>query len=187
MIRTKGTRALEFEKVTTRGGDRGETSLYDGSRLRKDDLLFDTMGDVDELNSYIGLLKSHHDEVNRSRKFVRNIAQIQEDLLRIGAMIATPVKSELYATINPIQQKDVERIEALEHALMAETEIADAFVLPGQTKPAAYTDVARAVCRRVERQLVRCIRDRSLAHLIPCQHYLNRLSDYLFVLARSLS
>ena len=179
---------LEFETVTTRGGDRGETSLYDGSRLRKDDLLFDTMGDLDELNSFVGLVKSScRDEMKRSRKLIRNLEQFQNDLLRIGAMIATPINTELYKTIKPIKKADVEHIEALEHSLLGDTEIAEAFVLPGETKSAAYTDVARTICRRAERQIVRCIRDRSLAHLIPCQHYLNRFSDYLFVLARSLS
>ena len=179
---------LEFEKVTTRGGDRGDTSLYDGSRHRKDDLLFDTMGDLDELTSFVGLAKSWcRDEANRPRKLVRNFETIQGDLFRIGAMIATPVNSDLYKSINPIEAVDVARIEKLEHTLLDNTEIEEAFVLPGETRSAAYTDVARAICRRVERRVVSCIRDRSLAHLIPCQHYLNRLSDYLFVLARSLS
>ena len=207
-----GRGELEFEMVTTRGGDRGESSLYDGSRRRKDDVLFQAMGDVDELSSFLGLLKSPSDATEHSKangpsrsrlrlphgrarvgstriavKMVSEISEIQRDLQRVGAMIATPVSSPLYATIRPIDDDDVSRIEQVEHSLLQQTKISGSFVLPGETRLAAFADVARTVCRRAERHIVTCIRDCGLSNLIPCQRYVNRLSDYLFVVARSLS
>jgi cob(I)alamin adenosyltransferase len=179
---------LEFEQVTTRGGDYGESSLYDGSRLRKDDVLFAAMGDIDELSSHLGLLKASLSRKNRRRRaIVDEIQSAQETLIRIGSMVATPKASELYASIAVLERRDIERIETIEHALLSHTEVPDRFVLPGESAEAAFADVARAVCRRAERSLIACIRDRELGHLAICQNYLNRLSDYLFILARSLS
>ena len=179
---------LEFDMVTTRGGDFGDSSLYDGSRLRKDDLLFTTMGNVDELSSHLGVLKSSLGrKVIHRRRTIKEITAVQTTLIRIGAMIATATTAELYASIDVVTKDDVKHLEEVEHALLKDTEIPDQFVLPGETREGALADVARAVCRRAERAVVACIRDKELAHLIACQHYLNRLSDYLFILGRSLS
>ena len=174
---------IEFDKVTTRGGDRGETSLYNGKRLRKDDLLIETLGDNDELGSFLGVAKA----VSRDRKLKKILSDIQEDLVRIGAMIATPPGDPLNETFSPLLPRDTERLEKIEKAYLRRAEIPEAFILPGETPTSAHLDVARSVCRRVERKVVACIRERNLGQLIPCQHYLNRLSDLLFILARYLS
>jgi len=183
-----GSEFLEFERVTTRGGDRGETSLYDGTRLRKDDLVFETMGDLDELASFLGLLKaSLGRSVPNRRRITKDIEAVQRVLLRIGSMIATPPSAELYSTLEPLGTADIDTLEAREHALLEAAEVPEQFILPGENREAALADVARTICRRVERHVVSCIRDRYLGHLSVCQRYLNRLSDYLFILARYLT
>ncbi len=174
----------DFERVTTRGGDKGESSLYDGTRLRKDDLLFETMGDIDELTSFLGYARA---SLAGEKRLDRTIREVQQDLLKIGAMISTSPESELHAKITLLERRDLDRLEQRERKLLDRTEISDRFVLPGETGEAARFDICRTICRRAERKVVRCIRDRSLGHLAICQNYLNRLSDYLFILARALS
>ena len=181
-------KSLEFEQVTTRGGDSGESSLYDGTRRRKDDLLFEAMGDVDELSSNLGVVKTSLSEtVSGSRRIISTIFTVQKNLRRIGAMIATPAESDRYSEIEVLEEKHIAELEKSEHDLLAETQIGEDFVLPGDSREAAVIDVARSVCRRAERRVVSCIRDRSMTHLAECQSYLNRLSDYLFILARHLA
>jgi cob(I)alamin adenosyltransferase len=171
---------IEFEKVTTRGGDRGETSLYNGERRRKDDLLFETMGDIDELSSQLGVVKASCE----NRGLAGVISEIQRKLIALGAQVATPKNDPLFAEIAKITEEDVVAIEKVESDYLKKTEIGTAFVLPGDTLLSAQLDVARTVCRRAERRLVGCIRDRAMIQLASGQHYLNRLSDLLFVLAR---
>jgi cob(I)alamin adenosyltransferase len=167
---------IDFDLVTTKGGDTGETSLYDGSRYRKDDLFFHTVGDVDELNSWLGVVKNY---VN-----VRYIETIQKQLFKIGAMVATPTNSEEWKMITELTEKDLLKLEKEQNKIIDEADIPLRFIVPGDTKASAWIDVSRTVCRRAERDIVACIRDKGMTQLIPCQKYLNRLSDYLFVLGR---
>jgi cob(I)alamin adenosyltransferase len=169
-------KTIDFDLVTTKGGDTGETSLYDGSRYRKDDLLFHTVGDVDELNSWLGVVKNY---VN-----VKYIETIQKQLFKIGAMVATPTKSEEWKMITELAEKDLLQLEKEQNKIIDKADIPLRFIIPGETKESAWVDVARTVCRRTERDVVSCIRDKGMTQLIPCQKYLNRLSDYLFVLGR---
>ena len=178
----KRKRFIEFDQVTTRGGDTGESSLYNGERYRKDDLLFETMGDVDELNSHIGALKAAVESV----KIARRLESIQQTLIVIGGEAATPVHDELFGKIGHVTEEDVTTLEKWERELLDSVKIEERFILPGGTPTAAVADIARTVCRRAERKVVACIRDRVMPHLIPAQHYLNRLSDYLFIVARAL-
>lgn len=171
---------IEFEKVTTRGGDRGESSLYNGERRRKDDLLFETMGDVDELSSQIGVARAHCQD----RRISDLLTRAQRTLLSIGAQIATPKNDPLYDRISVVTEDDVVSLETAESAYLSKTEIGGEFVLPGDNPLSAHLDVARTVCRRAERKIVTCIRDRGMIQLVAAQHYLNRLSDLLFILAR---
>lgn len=172
---------IEFDKVTTRGGDRGESSLYNGERRRKDDLLFETMGDVDELSAQLGMAKAHCG----NRRLSSTIDGIQRTLIRIGAQIATPKSDPLYAKIKTVEETDVVAVEELEADYLRSTNIAGEFVLAGENPLSACLDVSRTVCRRAERRVVACIRDRGMIQLASSQHYLNRLSDLLFVLARN--
>ncbi|WP_028973339.1 cob(I)yrinic acid a,c-diamide adenosyltransferase [Spirochaeta cellobiosiphila] len=171
---------LEFDLVTTKGGDKGQSSLYNGDRLPKDDLLFETLGDIDELTSYIGVLKAHLVR----KHFLKKLSLIQRDLLVIGSLIATPPHSELFDDLKTLNQKDTEKLEKWEKIIFKAAHLKSEFILPGGTILSSYTDVCRTICRRSERHLVRVINQRHLVHLHESCRYLNRLSDYFFVLAR---
>jgi cob(I)alamin adenosyltransferase len=177
--------SVEFERVTTRGGDTGESGLFSGERRRKDDLLFETMGDGDELVSSLGVARAQarRDGVD---DIARAVETVQRAIFRVQSMIATGPSSELYATLQRIDDADVEKLEATLATLLDKTTIGEAFVIPGDSLLSSHLDVARTTCRRYERRIVSCIRDRTLVHLIPCQRWVNRLSDYLFVLARNV-
>jgi cob(I)alamin adenosyltransferase len=174
---------IDFDQVTTRGGDRGMSHLADGEPRRKDDPLFEALGDVDELTSWLGVVRAH----SKSDKLRRELARIQENLLAVGAQVATPRRSPLYKKFRFLDEKDLRRLETAEKRLLTTTEIAPRFVLPGEVPLAAWVDVARAVARRSERRVVALIRDAGMVHLSLSQNYLNRLSDYLFVLARAVT
>ena len=169
---------IKFDKITTRGGDRGETSLYDGQRLRKDSPVFEALGDMDELFSYLGVVRASGPE----EVWKRRVEKIQEDLLILGSTIATAEDSPKKRP--QLEQKDVERLEEWEKELMANREIEGVFVRPGANLPSAHAHVARTMARRLERRLVTAIRDKNRVNLIPAQRYVNRLSDLLYLLAR---
>jgi cob(I)alamin adenosyltransferase len=171
---------LEFDKVTTRGGDQGETSLYNGERRRKDDMVFEALGDLDEFVSALGLARAHAD----GAAYAEAIEAIQRRLFVLGGMVAMPESAPEYKDIRTITSHDVETLEQEEKRLLDATPIAEAFVASGATKAGAFIDMARALCRRTERRIVCIIRERGNRSLIDAQRYLNRLSDYLFILAR---
>ena len=160
-------------RIYTRTGDAGETGKADGSRLRKDDNLIHAQGDIDELNSFIGLVASQIDDTDLSLLFNR----IQHDLFNIGAEIS--MSHPLISTSD---------VAFLEHQL-DEYNVTlpqlEEFILPGGGEAACLCHVARAVCRRAERNLVALHYEQPLgAELLA---YINRLSDLLFVLARVLT
>jgi len=166
-------------KVYTRRGDRGETDLFAGGRVRKDDPRVAAYGDVDELNSVLGVAAAASGEED-----VRTLCQeIQARLFDLGAYLAAPdaerrAKSGIEAPLDA-------DIESLERAIDGfETELAPLrrFILPGGTPAAAAFHVARTVCRRAERAAVTLDAEATLAP--QALGYLNRLSDLLFVLAR---
>lgn len=171
---------IDFDLITTKDGDKGETSLFDGSRKRKDDIIFDALGDIDELNSWLGVIRSHIVD----KKSVGFIERVQGDMFKIGAMIATPYNSKEWGAIRRILSSDVLALERIESIVLKKTDIEFKFVAPGNSKESSFIDVARTVCRRAERKIISCIRDRNMIQLCECQKYLNRLSDYLFILAR---
>lgn len=176
---------IEFDRVTTRGGDRGMSFLANGERRRKDDPLFEALGCLDELASFLGVVRAALADSGR-KEWPETIRAIQERLLAIGAQMSTPRQDPGYRRVKALQPEDLQRLEEQEKALLDRTKIPGRFILPGDNAAAAHIDVARAVCRTAERRIVTCIRDQGMAHLAPCQVYLNRLSDYLFILARHL-
>lgn len=162
-----------LSKIYTRTGDAGETGLADGSRISKDDALIHAQGDVDELNSILGLLSSQLQD--GSIKDV--VLIIQNDLFNLGAEISL---SQVF--INSDQVSWLEsQLDELNKDLPALRE----FILPGGNETAALCHLARAVCRRAERQIVALAKTRVIGSDLCA--YVNRLSDLLFVLARSMN
>lgn len=167
---------VRIDRVVTRGGDRGETSLGDGSRVRKNSTRIDAIGAVDETNAAIGLLRLH----TRDRPDTdAMLARIQNDLFDCGADLCVPGEAgdRLRLTDTPVARLEAE-VEAMNEALPTLT----SFVLPGGTQGAAHAHLARVTARRAERAVV-AMEDANPALL----RYLNRLSDHMFVLSRVLN
>ena len=167
-------------KIYTKTGDRGDTGLFGGGRVPKDDLRVEAYGDVDELNAVLGMARS----IEMMPRVDEVLVPIQRDLFAIGALLATPDREKMAQHLEKARIDDA-RIAELEHAIddgEAELEPLRAFILPGGTPKAAALHVARTVCRRAERHVVRLQREVELPPLAII--YLNRLSDLLFTLAR---
>ncbi|MDQ3282351.1 MAG: cob(I)yrinic acid a,c-diamide adenosyltransferase [Acidobacteriota bacterium] len=161
-------------KIYTRTGDQGQTSLFGGARVAKNDARIEAYGTIDELNSFVGVCRA----ASSPSETEAILHQVQSDLFEIGAHLASPGTSRFPGV-------DAERIEELERSIDAmESELAPLrnFILPAGTAAAAQLHVARTVCRRAER-LVVALHDDSAATQSTIA-YLNRLSDYLFVAAR---
>ena len=163
-----------LSKIYTRTGDGGETGLGDGSRTRKDSARVAALGDVDELNSAIGVLLAE----SMPEKIHGVLQGIQHDLFDLGGDVSIPGR----ATMTPGQ---VQRIEKVLDEFNAGLAPLKEFILPGGTRGAALAHVARAVCRRAERSLVALASSEKVGD--PARVYLNRLSDLLFVLGRVLN
>ena len=167
-------------KIYTKTGDRGDTGLFGGGRVPKDDPRVEAYGDVDELNAVIGLARA----VDVIPRIDEVLVSVQRDLFAIGALLATPDREKMAQHLEKARI-DEHRIAELEQAIDdadAELEPLRAFILPGGTSKAATLHVARTVCRRAERRVVRLQHDVDLPALAVI--YLNRLSDLLFTLAR---
>ncbi len=168
------TMAHRLTKIVTRTGDGGTTGLADGMRLPKDAPRIEAMGAVDELNSVIGILLA--EEVPEAIRAC--LTEVQHDLFDLGGELSAPGHPVLADT-------HVARLDAeLERHNAALPPLED-FILPGGTPAAAIAHLARTVCRRAERRVVVLARTESLSPL--AQQYLNRLSDLMFVLARTLN
>jgi cob(I)alamin adenosyltransferase len=163
-------------KIYTKTGDQGETSLFGGTRVSKDNLRIDAYGTVDELNSVIGICRS----MNRTLEVDAVLEEIQDDLFILGADLATPPDAK--AKIARIQPADAARLEAHIDAITPQLQPLSQFILPGGNPTAAMIHFARTVCRRAERLTVRLSRSESISK--DSLIYLNRLSDLLFVIAR---
>ena len=166
-------------KIYTKTGDGGETSLVDGSRVRKDHARVGAFGDVDELNAAIGMARVHADA-----DLAALLGGIQQDLFAMGAQVADPraqvASRKAKAALAPERIADLERaIDARDAQMPPLT----AFILPGGTPLAATLHVARTVCRRAERAVLSLGPEAAVDPLVVV--YLNRLSDLLFVLARA--
>lgn len=163
-----------LSKIATRTGDNGTTGLGDGSRTEKDSLRIHALGEVDELNSQVGVLlcealpEAMHGE----------LLEIQHDLFDIGGELCIP-------GYQMITEAQVARLDALLEHYNADLPPLKDFILPGGSKSAALAHVCRTVCRRAERAIVSLGKNESI-HDLPRQ-YMNRLSDLMFVLARVLN
>jgi len=166
---------VRLTRIYTRTGDAGETSLGDGSRVPKLDPRIQAYGTVDELNSLIGLALAAG--VGEERE---TLERIQNELFDLGADLSVPFE---VADRLRIEQAAVDRLEADCDAFNADLEPLKSFVLPGGTEAAARLQVARTVCRRAEREALAISERFEVNPLVAV--YLNRLSDLLFILARS--
>jgi cob(I)alamin adenosyltransferase len=167
-------------KIYTKTGDAGTTGLFGGGRVTKDDIRVEAYGDVDELNAVIGMARA----VEMMPRIDEVLVPVQRDLFAIGALLATPDLQKMAQHLDKARIDD-RRITELELAIddgESELEPLRAFILPGGTPKAAALHVARTVCRRAERHVVRLQHDVELPPLAII--YLNRLSDLLFTLAR---
>lgn len=163
-----------LSKITTRTGDGGDTGLGDGSRVRKDSARVALLGEIDELNSAIGVLLAE----TVPETIRQGLESVQHDLFDLGGDVSIPGR----ATMTRAQ---IEGLEALQEDLNADLPPLKEFILPGGTRAAALAHLARAVCRRAERSLVALSSSEKVAD--PGRIYLNRLSDLLFVLGRVLN
>ena len=171
-----------MSKIYTRTGDDGTTSLVGGKRVSKTDPRLEAYGTIDELNSFIGLMLSVMDG---KAETAENICWIQQKLFNTGGCLATDTSSFELPESCRISTADVERIEQMIDALGEGLPQQRTFILPGGTQAASYAHVARTVCRRAER-IILALPDCAKA---PCEllKFINRLSDYLFVLARRIN
>ena len=163
-----------LSKIATRTGDDGTTGLGDGSRTRKDSLRIAAIGDVDELNSTIGLLQTEP----LPQAVHTALTDIQHDLFDLGGELSIP-------GFESLADSRVERLDQLLERYNADLPRLQEFILPGGSRAAAIAHVARTVCRRAERSIVAL----GLAEPVrtACRQYVNRLSDLLFVLSRVLN
>lgn len=167
-------------KIYTKKGDSGNTSLIGGTRVPKHHLRIESYGTVDELNSYIGLIRDQ--EIDS--KIIEVLLEIQDRLFTLGSHLATdPGKSKM--VLPELFDKDVEFLENEIDRMDNELEEMRSFVLPGGNTVVSYTHIARCVCRRAERIAVQLAEESPVDEKIVT--YLNRLSDYLFTLSRKLT
>jgi cob(I)alamin adenosyltransferase len=173
---------VRIDRVVTRGGDGGETSLGDGARVAKNALRVEAFGEVDEANAVIGLLRAH---LGADAEADAMLARIQNDLFDVGADLCVPEPAPGTTTkTRRLRLNDAPgaRLEAEIAAMQTRIAPLTSFILPGGTTAAAHAHLARTVVRRAERRVV------ALSHVEPVNpavvRYLNRLSDFLFVLSR---
>lgn len=166
---------VKLNKIYTRTGDKGDTGLVDGSRRSKHDLRVEAYGTVDETNAAIGIARLYVEPLHDAM-----LVRIQHDLFDLGADLSTPSSQSIALRITESQ---VARLENEIDALNAHLADLESFVLPGGTAASAYLHLARTISRRAER--VACaLAEKEQVNPVAIQ-YLNRLSDFLFVLARA--
>lgn len=174
-------------KIYTKTGDKGTTSLFGGTRVEKSHPRIEAYGTIDELNSYIGLVR----DVCNDKAIEAFLIKIQNKLFTMGAMLATPPEKAILK--NGKERLNIEKVED-EDVLLLESSIDEMnktlpemthFVLPGGHTTVSYCHIARCICRRCERLCVELQQETEIEPSIVM--YLNRLSDFLFVLARKLT
>jgi cob(I)alamin adenosyltransferase len=173
---------VRLTRIYTRGGDWGETSLSDGSRVKKNALRVEAYGTVDEANAAIGLARLHSTETHAFAAQDGMLARIQNDLFDLGADLSTPEDGKRGEKALRVTPPQVERLEHEIDVMNAVLQPLDSFVLPGGTPFAARLHLARTVVRRAERLAVALAEQERINP--EAIKYLNRLSDHLFVMAR---
>lgn len=166
-------------KIYTRTGDDGTTGLFGGSRVQKDDLRVEAYGTVDELNACLGMARAE----SLSAELDAILARLQSDLLVLGSELACTPGHEARLPVTLLSESDVKRLESAIDTAEIALPALRSFILPGGTRAAASLHLARTIARRAERCVLRAHRQTPVRTLLLV--YLNRLSDLLFVLARS--
>lgn len=165
-------------KVYTKTGDDGTTSLFGGKRVRKDDLRIEAYGTVDELNSIIGILNEHC-----PKDIIDFHQEIQSNLFNIGSVLATDPSKDF--SLPSVEIKHVKQLEDKMDLFSVDLPKLTNFILPGGGPGNAFSHLARTVCRRAERRVISLNESEAIDQNII--HYLNRLSDYFFILSRYMS
>ena len=169
---------VKLDKIYTKGGDKGKTSLVGGSRVSKSNVIIDAIGNVDELNALLGLAVC-----DLKKPFISILKNIQNDLFDIGADIATPINKK--GTVLRINKNYIFYLEKEIDKINNNLPTLNSFILPGGSKISSIIHLARTVNRRCERSVVKLNEKQKVN--VEVLKYLNRLSDYLFVLARALN
>lgn len=172
---------VKINKIYTRTGDKGETGLVGGKRIKKDALRVQAYGDIDELNSWLGLVRTGAEQ-SKCAALSAQLAQIQNELFDLGSELATPA-GETYPGMVTMQNDQVTRLENwIDQAVSGVPELTS-FVLPGGTELNGQLHIARTVCRRAERSIITLASNEKVSEAVLA--YVNRLSDLLFALART--
>jgi cob(I)alamin adenosyltransferase len=166
-------------KIYTKTGDKGTTSLIGGTKVPKNDIRIETYGTVDELNSWIGLINDQLNDVS----FKNELKEIQDRLFTIGSSLATDAKKESKMKLPDLNSSDIDFLEGRIDAMTSELPPMKNFILPGGHITVSSIHITRCVCRRAERLTVNMQQHEFFVDEKLIQ-YLNRLSDYLFTLAR---
>ncbi len=167
-------------KIYTKTGDKGTTALFGGKRVSKADLRIETYGTVDELNAYIGLVRDQ--PVNQIRKNI--LVEIQDRLFTIGSILATE-PGNTKVKVPSLAVEDITLLEKEIDVMDAVLPPMKSFVLPGGHQSVSFCHIARTVCRRAERLVIALNAQEEVGPLVI--QYLNRLSDYLFMLSRKMT
>lgn len=173
---------VKINKIYTKNGDAGKTHLVGGSMIDKYDLQMCCVGEIDELNAYIGLIRTRVETFEYRPCITKALSKIQNDLFDIGAYIATPNESEFKDKMNTISEKHVQFLEDNIDDVTETVPELKSFVLPGGSEINSFLHIARAVCRRAERNLWALNSKTEVSKSVLI--YVNRLSDYLFALSR---
>ena len=169
-------------KVYTKTGDKGDTSLVGGTRVGKDHKKIELYGEVDELNSIIGLITSGVDGDIKEELF-----KIQHLLFNLGSVLACEPKKRLEFKLPTVTDKNIIFLENSIDQMQSQLSPLKNFILPGGDMAASHAHLARTVCRRVERKMVAFFNENSSEEVPHSLEFLNRLSDYFFVLARYIN
>lgn len=171
----------KVSQISTKAGDTGTSKNFVNESFEKDDILFEILGSMDTLSSFIGLSYHYHEEA-----FLKTI---QKEIQTINSLVATNPDHVLYSRLQKVTEEDVLGLEDAMQEMMNHQVIEPHFYLPGSetTLAGAYLDVSRSICRKAERTLVHFMKENNRPDLAFALKYINRLSDYLFVLVRSLS
>lgn len=171
----------DIRYISTKSGDEGFSRNYSNEKIKKTDVLFDALGSIDELSSALGVCFHHTD------KYKMELRNIQKDLQNIMSLVATKYHTNQYERLTKIAIKDINNLENIEQAILDNNPLQPRFVLPGSDSSleGSYLDLARSISRRVERTVLKFKQENQRDDLDLSNKYLNRLSDLLYIMARS--
>ncbi len=175
---------IRITRVYTRTGDKGTTALVGGARVSKDAARIEAYGTIDELSSFIGLARVFNAEASPNpaqQRLEQILKQLQSELFDLGSELATPPEGE-YEGMYRVGDEQVRALEHLIDECQKDLEPLKSFILPGGGRVSGFLHVARTVCRRAEREILRLARSEPVGEFVL--PYVNRLSDLLFVLSR---